>query len=36
MSTKVFVNFPVTNIKISTNFYEKLGFKKTTIFLMIW
>ncbi|GAB7390875.1 VOC family protein [Lactococcus garvieae] len=42
MSTKVFVNFPVTNIKVSTNFYEKLGFKKNNDFsddlvsCMVW
>lgn len=28
MATMVFVNFPVTDVKRSTEFYEKLGFKK--------
>ena len=32
MSTMVFVNFPVTDVKRSTEFYEKLGFKKNVDF----
>lgn len=42
MSTKVFVNFPVTNLEVSTAFYEKLGFKKNPMFsddmasCMVW
>ncbi len=36
MSTMVFVNFPVTDIQVSTAFYEKIGFKKNPDFLMIW
>ena len=31
MTTMVFVNFPVTDIKKSTAFYEKIGFKRTPI-----
>lgn len=42
MTTMVFVNFPVTDIKKSTAFYEKIGFKKNPDFsdelvsCMIW
>ncbi len=42
MSTKVFVNFPVSDIQVSTDFYEKLGFKKNPDFsddlvsCMVW
>lgn len=42
MQTKVFVNFPVTDIKVSTDFYEKIGFRKNLDFsdestsCMIW
>ncbi|MBM7687706.1 glyoxalase [Enterococcus ureilyticus] len=32
MATMVFVNFPVTDVKRSTEFYEKLGFKKNQDF----
>ncbi|MGX7243727.1 VOC family protein [Enterococcus quebecensis] len=32
MSTMVFVNFPVTDVKRSTEFYEKLGFTKNEEF----
>ncbi|MBO0439653.1 VOC family protein [Candidatus Enterococcus ikei] len=32
MSTMVFVNFPVTDVKRSTEFYEKLGFKQNVDF----
>ncbi|WP_086444271.1 VOC family protein [Candidatus Enterococcus lemimoniae] len=32
MATKVFVNFPVTDVVRSTEFYEKLGFKKNQEF----
>ncbi|MEI5995326.1 VOC family protein [Candidatus Enterococcus mansonii] len=32
MATMVFVNFPVTDVKRSTEFYEKLGFKKNQEF----
>ncbi len=32
MTTMVFVNFPVTDIKKSTAFYEKIGFKKNPDF----
>ncbi|WP_086312745.1 glyoxalase [Enterococcus sp. 7F3_DIV0205] len=32
MSTMVFVNFPVSDVKRSTEFYEKLGFKKNEEF----
>ncbi|MGM0217497.1 VOC family protein [Enterococcus sp. AZ126] len=32
MSTMVFVNFPVTDVVRSTEFYEKLGFKKNVDF----
>ncbi|MEI5988920.1 VOC family protein [Enterococcus crotali] len=32
MATMVFVNFPVTDVKRSTEFYEKLGFKKNVEF----
>lgn len=32
MATMVFVNFPVTDVKHSTAFYEKLGFKKNEEF----
>ncbi|EOL43405.1 VOC family protein [Enterococcus caccae] len=32
MATMVFVNFPVTDVKRSTEFYEKLGFKKNEEF----
>lgn len=42
MSTMVFVNFPVSDIQVSTDFYEKLGFKKNPDFsddlvsCMVW
>lgn len=42
MSTMVFVNFPVSDIQVSTAFYEKLGFKKNPDFsddlvsCMVW
>jgi Mg2+ and Co2+ transporter CorA len=42
MSTMVFVNFPVTDIQVSTAFYEKIGFKKNPDFsddlvsCMVW
>lgn len=42
MSTMVFVNFPVTDVTVSTTFYEKLGFKKNPDFsddlvsCMVW
>lgn len=42
MSTMVFVNFPVKNIKQSTEFYEKLGFTINPMFsddrasCMVW
>lgn len=32
MSTMVFVNFPVKDVAIATDFYEKLGFKKNEEF----
>ncbi|OJG67466.1 glyoxalase [Enterococcus moraviensis] len=32
MATMVFVNFPVTDVARSTEFYEKLGFKKNQEF----
>lgn len=32
MSTIVFTNFPVKDVKASTEFYEKLGFKKNEDF----
>lgn len=32
MSTMVFVNFPVSNLEVSTAFYEKLGFTKNPVF----
>lgn len=32
MATMVFVNFPVNDVKRSTEFYEKLGFKKNQDF----
>ena len=32
MATMVFVNFPVSDVKRSTEFYEKLGFKKNQEF----
>ncbi len=32
MTTMVFVNFPVSDVKRSTEFYEKLGFKKNQEF----
>jgi len=32
MTTTVFVNFPVSDVKRSTEFYEKLGFKKNQEF----
>jgi predicted lactoylglutathione lyase len=32
MSTMVFVNFPVSDVKRSTEFYEQLGFKKNEEF----
>lgn len=32
MTTKVFVNFPVRNLAISTHFYEQLGFEKNEMF----
>ena len=42
MTTMVFVNFPVTDINLSTSFYEKIGFKKNPNFsddlvsCMVW
>lgn len=42
MSTMVFVNFPVKNVKDATGFYEKLGFKRNKEFsneqssAMVW
>lgn len=32
MSTMVFVNFPVRDVQVSTEFYEKLGFKQNQEF----
>ncbi|GGC79795.1 VOC family protein [Enterococcus wangshanyuanii] len=32
MATMVFVNFPVSDVKRATEFYEKLGFKKNEDF----
>lgn len=32
MATMVFVNFPVSDVKRATEFYEKLGFKKNEEF----
>lgn len=32
MSTMVFINFPVSDVKRSTEFYEKLGFTKNEAF----